>query len=1408
MSWLGAPSATSASSLRQRASQRPAAAENGHGHGPPPRARRRKPAAPPLTFLGYVQEGFRVFGEHCARNQVRTLLIDCIVMTTLFYPTFSAFLERQFDDAAAGPARAPAPGTIGASRSPLAIFSTPLGETFFPDPPPLLPNVPWGPWWASDPRSDTAWVAATGPAPSPEGRIDVDLLRVAWADVGHVLDGVERAPWGQRDDEIAAAIRSIAEDAWDGAACVRHLVDVNGTASAVGPCYLLAPDAVFIEGATPMSALWNLTESEDQVYRGVAVPFHVSRTRSSFEAEWSARLAKALKPLGAEVFTETYPTGSNVADSALIAYSPGARDIPFEVVPLKPPFYVYALYCIFLVVLLAQLSNASKVHSRFGLAFTGVVQLCCSAVMSFSVLALLGWNGWGWSKGKTVLPTYMLPFVVIIVGVENMSTLTKAVFSIPFSHSVPVRIGLGLRKVGTTIAITSLTDLAVLGITFLVFHIQPVREFCVFAAVVIVTDWFMLHTFFLTVLSIDAQRLELADVLSSNGGLSAVEEKKRDEEAARRKASRPARFQWRSFLKGRKTKGVSLIVILLFIFSLYYWSDSSRSASTAAVSFYGYQPTATTTSAYASPTKTAGLELATLSLSEAFWRALNPRGFQSIRIGMSPSSIAILPRAGHSMLPADIRRLTVPPWNVRLPSFTPVWNFIKLVIIPQTATALALYGLLLYLLKDSDLLASQRNRLGRGESASDDESDDGGSSPAMEMQFLSGKQPPMATQIGVHMLPASHESDIDVIAASADGRLAVSVGVDNSICLWRFSADDQAAGTREMVPTELGSGDPIVGAAVSRDRMWVMVVSRCGRSQFWRTPEDDKTESVSCVKIGCGNGRVASVLFDDAPVPVDDPFTSSPVSAASPGPLRRPTLLVAISDGSVRALRDDDTVVDLVPPAKDEGPHTTDIFVEDGILDIIVRSLSTTTLWSRQHGEWSSMPLISSLDESDRVVAIGHAPARWRGHKVRLIALGHRSGNVEIIDTDGELVTLLALSNDPIRAVDIGAPHSTRCTSCDIHSTEGFYVIASTSSTVYVDRILSRTGGPFCRCAPARRAQALEDAKALIRASVVFPPMPVRSRCLSNGFSNPAAATMGLSPSAMGTPVKSSLAPPGDFPVSSHGARRLSGWREDNRPPSPLDRSGSFTGLNNMILPVEETTALSADSRWMDAGILPLGGVEASEGGWVLVDNVVVGLLRKGSGIDDSQWELWALDLASPWNGFILMAEAVSLDAIQRKTRGTSPRNAPSTSSEGELSMRARRAERMLSMNGRASFPSSAGSFTVPTHQPLGYVSVRPFTAGGRAVLAGFGNRVGVLTLPPFKPAPPPTAAPKPAIAITTPQRNGLPTPPPQQQLPPPPPPQLQLALPPRPPRRSHDPASGNGNGNGASIVHSPAKIN
>lgn len=45
--------------------------------------------------------------------------------------------------------------------------------------------------------------------------------------------------------------------------------------------------------------------------------------------------------------------------------------------------------------------------------------------MSLSVLALIGWNGWGWSSLPSSVPAWVLPMVIVIVGVENMSTLVS-----------------------------------------------------------------------------------------------------------------------------------------------------------------------------------------------------------------------------------------------------------------------------------------------------------------------------------------------------------------------------------------------------------------------------------------------------------------------------------------------------------------------------------------------------------------------------------------------------------------------------------------------------------------------------------------------------------------------------------------------------------------------------------------------------------------------------------------------------------------------------------------------------------------------------------------------------------------------------------------------------------------------
>ncbi|KAL1411339.1 hypothetical protein Q8F55_002290 [Vanrija albida] len=1442
MSWLGAPApagphapqlrqrhaASSASASAPASAAAPAAPRSVSqpslaGAAPRPRARRRgKKDAPghkragslstawSIGSRGWVREGFRRFGEHCARNQIRTLLIDCLVMTTLFYPSFAAFLEKHLDSSALG--RAPAPGVRPARSTPFGLFSTPVREALLSPPPPLLPTVEWGPWWAAgDPGShDAAWAsvrkgggsgAATHAAAEGDGEIDV--LRVVWADVGVVLDGETLPEWAPRDDQIVAAVRSLA-DGWhaDGARCVRHLVAQDGGVEPAGPCYILVPDLTQVPGSTPLSALWETFEGgagdeadeadTRKVYHGVAVPFHVSSNRTAFEEAFTAKLVEAVGPLGAELFTETYAPNALTATSVSFSSTPyqAASD---DVVSSSPPRLVFVGYAILLFALLFQLSNVSKVHSRFGLAFTGVVQLCCSAVMSFSVLALLGWNGWGWSNHQTALPTYVLPFVIIIVGVENMSALTKAVFSVPFEHSVPVRIGIGLSKVGSTIALTSLTDLALLGIVWLCVHLRPVREFCVFASVVIVTDWFMLNTFFLTVLSIDAQRLELADMLASNGGLSSTEAHRREEEAAKRRASRKStRFSWRTVLRGRTIKSGSLILMLTCVGVLYYYTERGRSISSNAANFYGYTPTSTSSAAAGSrPTSHPGtaLNLSRLSASQMLWQALNPAGLPSVRINMPPSSILVFPQAGHSMLPADIRKLEIPFWNLVRSRLRPLLRFARAVILPQASTALALYILLLFLLKDSDLLATQRNRLGLGEShATDEESDDGASTNKTCKATL-------AASVSVHMLPASHEMDVDVIATSKGGRLAVSVGVDNSICLWRFADDQRSSGTREMVTsTDLSEGDPIVSAAVADDGECVAIATRSGAVQLWSTAGDNKTSPLSVCQVGCSGGRVTGMVFDNSRDGIDDPFTASPQGSQG-RPLGQPQLLVALSNGAVRTLAGN-RVVDVISAtnASSNAPSRVDLFAADTGPMAVVSTVEGVTLWEKKHGEWISSPLASSSDASDRVTAVGRGRVEWHEQLTEIVVLGRRSGRVEVFDSDGEAVAVLTQAIDTIRSVTVATPFVTRCTTCDSHSADGFFVIASTSTHTYIDRVLSRRGVPFCRCPPPRRPSVLEDtlnnlglgvhSLAARPDGVVVPPLAFSLRNVSGGLS--------AHQSANASPMKmSSLQPPsnGDFPVSSHGARRLSGFRdslEDKRPPSPLDRQSSFTALSSLSMSaVVDESSPTTRSPWADVEVVPLGAILARDGGWqVLDDNSLVGVRRSGSGIDDSQWELWAVDLSAAWNGISLIVDLASLDILERQTQTpTAPRHsgthlappgAPGSPTDGEMSMRARRTERMLSLNGRASFPSSVGSFSVPTHQPLGYVAVRPIRASGlRAMLAGFGNRVGVLAMPALAPGragqasaanPARIPIPAPTIAISTPRRSQFQnTPPPRR---------------------------------------------
>ena len=270
--------------------------------------------------------------------QIRVLLIDCLVMTNLFYPALSIYLQEKFP-----PLHPPAPpshnthrhspsGSSAASykqhpkEHPLSLLSTSWLDSFFPYPPPLLPPLRWAGWWGRDTgqQSQDEWVVRGLP---PElGEEEVHLMRVAWADVGDVLNQEseeEEYGWINADSVILDLVRSTAEG-WEEIqseeGCVRELkATADGTVEPSGDCIVISPDSIPANSVTlsqftlRMSATdespdlrpFNWPPAAGRIYRSVGLLMRMPKgSADSFEARWSDAMGQIASKVEGEVFIE------------------------------------------------------------------------------------------------------------------------------------------------------------------------------------------------------------------------------------------------------------------------------------------------------------------------------------------------------------------------------------------------------------------------------------------------------------------------------------------------------------------------------------------------------------------------------------------------------------------------------------------------------------------------------------------------------------------------------------------------------------------------------------------------------------------------------------------------------------------------------------------------------------------------------------------------------------------------------------------------------------------------------------------------------------------------------------------------------------------------------------------------
>merc|ERR550534_1521937 len=138
------------------------------------------------------------------------------------------------------------------------------------------------------------------------------------------------------------------------------------------------------------------------------------------------------------------------------------------------------------------------------MAFSAVVTVIASLGMS---VGLCTWFGLRFTlQGRDIFP-----YLVIIIGLENILVLTRSVVSTPVNLDVKIRVAQGLSREGWNITKNLLTEVTILTVGFFTF-VPAIQEFCLFAVVALLSDFMLQMLFFTTVLSIDILRMELSEI--------------------------------------------------------------------------------------------------------------------------------------------------------------------------------------------------------------------------------------------------------------------------------------------------------------------------------------------------------------------------------------------------------------------------------------------------------------------------------------------------------------------------------------------------------------------------------------------------------------------------------------------------------------------------------------------------------------------------------------------------------------------------------------------------------------------------------------------------------------------------------------------------------------------------------
>ncbi|KAJ7460927.1 sterol regulatory element binding protein cleavage-activating protein [Mycena galericulata] len=1207
----------------------------------------------------YGNRFFLQFGLHCATHQIRIILVSCVVITSLFYPALALY----------------------SSSHPEFLSILDVTRSQYPQD---LVDI----WTGHDSLrvlEDAVSLARTHVSCPSDG-----TLRVERIFIHSPFDGAVNHQILQSTLDLERRIDALQLP------CLKH---------ADGTCFVLSPlafwrynPATLLDDSNILDTLSNrnvsiagIPISPQMVLagRGSDEP-HVAGTNFDFAMFLALTYffpnSDCLGPEehlawleAVDVASQFTPRTGKFQEPTLIALEYDDESRPLDKGWTAISALLYLAYTGFFVYVSWSMRRMDAVHSRVGITFTALVEIAVSTITSVSVCALVGFK-------VTMVPWELLPIVIVFVGAENMFNLVDAVGKTSVTLSVKQRIAQGLSHAGTSNTLKVVSYNAILGV-IAVFAAGAIRQFCVFAIVVLVAHWFLAHTFFMAVLSIDIQRLELDDLLRQNPSLAPAVPLVTGETI-----SKKTRTPWeklalvtQSLLRGRATKNISLLMLLAITGTLYYTTyptetrppidEAMRPALTRFTTNFS-----STTPQHDSP-------------AWNIWKTLNPNEKPLYLRIEAPTVLTF--HSDHHSDSTDIHRSRTSMRTLRM-----VFWLLKIVVLPITVTTSVLWGLLLYLLKDAELLEAQRNR-------PDLDSPD---VPEEDESAFEGR-------ISFSTLPRAFASDVELIATSQDGQVVVSIGTQNEVIIWRMPSRVHIAIDATDVLLRSAStssaSSRVTCVAVDADGGYCAVGTGAGTIAVWSIIEDG-IHPLPLLYLGNSSASVVDLHFLS-------PSTRGtrrmpPLSEPSSPTEQQPVVsLMATYESGVAAKWEvgvDAVVTYFAPSGRASLVKALLLRVpqEDSVLVAFCMDDGTIEL-----AEVRGAPPLTLLDHSicagspTDLVTKAHACFAEVGGSTRLVvAAATESGTVSLWDgSTGERIHLLDERLGRINHLRVSPAPYVTCRSCGKLPLDGFFLAFSVDNIVHIFRIYLTDQGRRCSCNvnPPRRVPSWDS-------------LGRRSRSTS------IAPSPGSSPSIPRAKLAAVFEPP-PFPVSGHGwhSRRAS-EKDTGRHSLDTLTVPTLSDDHEILGPLDATRpypTLTA-SVWQHAFVVCVADTPCDRGGWDVSERRVVGVRRKPRSVAKSvsvnlvpgapqsgltlatleRWELWSFD---PSGTRVQSSTLVALVGTSE-----TPTPAISRASTSSISVASSRS----SMSSRDTIPR------------LPFTRVSPFQTARSHSVAGFGNTVGV----------------------------------------------------------------------------------